>query len=199
MNALKWVQREIGAFGGDRSRVTIMGDSSGASSVSLLTLSPKANGLFNQAVQMSGTAASSALAGFPSGILNHSSPSTLFSQGQLVCQSTSGSESWLRAEFGRVGQPMAQSDPGLHAGRLQSRVGGRGGTSVPARPGSLPPRRAGRTLSLPPSRTPPEQTAKIAAVRPHEIRVWRTTVAGDVSWQSVSWVQNWLGSSSGDD
>lgn len=55
----KWVQREIHNFGGDRTKVTVMGHSSSASAVALLTLSKKTEGLFNQAVFMSGASTDS--------------------------------------------------------------------------------------------------------------------------------------------
>ncbi len=47
--ALKWVQKNIGSFGGDANQVTLFGEDSGAASVSILTLSPLAEGiLFNR-------------------------------------------------------------------------------------------------------------------------------------------------------
>ena len=52
--ALRWVKRNIAAFGGDPERVTIMGNSSGGESVALLVASPLAKGLFQRAIAESG-------------------------------------------------------------------------------------------------------------------------------------------------
>ncbi|KAH8370631.1 hypothetical protein KR093_004383 [Drosophila rubida] len=54
--ALRWVQRNIKAFGGDPRRVTIFGQSAGGVSTHLHMLSPKSEGLFQRVISMSGTA-----------------------------------------------------------------------------------------------------------------------------------------------
>ncbi len=52
--ALRWTQRNIGASGGDASRVTIAGLSAGGHSVCALLASPPARGLFSGAIIQSG-------------------------------------------------------------------------------------------------------------------------------------------------
>ncbi|CAO2623910.1 Neuroligin-4, X-linked [Lemmus lemmus] len=59
IQALRWVEENAGAFGGDPKRVTIFGSGAGASCVSLLTLSHYSEGLFQKAIIQSGTALSS--------------------------------------------------------------------------------------------------------------------------------------------
>ena len=53
--ALSWVQRNIGAFGGDAGAVTLFGESAGAASVGLHLLSATSRPLFRRAVLQSGS------------------------------------------------------------------------------------------------------------------------------------------------
>jgi len=53
---LKWVQKNIEKFGGDAGKVTVFGEDAGAASVTILAMSPLANGLFHGAITLSGNA-----------------------------------------------------------------------------------------------------------------------------------------------
>jgi len=64
IEALKWISKNIEAFGGDPARVTIAGQSAGSMSVCALVASPLTRGLFRGAIAQSG--------GILSGFMNNS-------------------------------------------------------------------------------------------------------------------------------
>src|SRR6201998_2256865 len=53
VSALRWVQQNIAAFGGDPDNVTVFGESAGAHAVATLLAMPEAEGLFAQAISES--------------------------------------------------------------------------------------------------------------------------------------------------
>lgn len=63
--ALRWVRDNIEAFGGNKGKITIMGQSAGAMSVQQLSISPLARGLFAGAVMLSGGGVFKALSAKP--------------------------------------------------------------------------------------------------------------------------------------
>jgi para-nitrobenzyl esterase len=61
VQALKWVNKNIHLFGGDKSNVTIFGESAGGHNVLSLLIAPQANGLFHKAISQSGYTTSTSL------------------------------------------------------------------------------------------------------------------------------------------
>lgn len=57
VEALKWIQKNIAAFGGDPTNVTLLGQGSGAGCVSLLTVMEQAKGLMKRVIIESGSVA----------------------------------------------------------------------------------------------------------------------------------------------
>lgn len=66
VEALRWVKRNIVAFGGDSANITLFGQSAGALSIGYLLAAPAAKGLFDRAILQSGTPYGNLAGMFPS-------------------------------------------------------------------------------------------------------------------------------------
>ncbi|MBR6410093.1 MAG: carboxylesterase family protein [Clostridia bacterium] len=57
VESLRWIRRNVAAFGGDPDNVTVFGESAGGGSVSILAILPCCKGLFHRVIAQSGSVA----------------------------------------------------------------------------------------------------------------------------------------------
>ena len=87
--ALEWIKENIGAFGGDPDRITVLGFESGATSILLLAACEKAKGLFQKAFIFNGS---------PTSVYNSPDASRALANDLLKATQTSTMEELLQLE-----------------------------------------------------------------------------------------------------
>lgn len=83
--ALRWVNRNIGAFGGDSGAVTLFGESAGATLICALLCAPQARALFHRAIAQSGVPGTMTIAQYEH-FIDDDSPGDPRSSGELLLQ-----------------------------------------------------------------------------------------------------------------
>jgi para-nitrobenzyl esterase len=117
--ALRWVQSNIGSFGGDPSNVTIYGESAGGSSVCDQIASPTAAGLFKRGISVSGQY--NTLLGAPTSLESQDCKSDVPTKGQAFA---AGANFAAAVGCGRGTADVASCLRNVSAATAQSTAGG---------------------------------------------------------------------------
>jgi para-nitrobenzyl esterase len=108
IQALKWVNRNIAAFGGDPDNITFFGRSAGAGGIMVLMASPLAQGLFHRAIIHSGQ--------FRTQSLKHAHAIGVSLAEQLKCENESDNSQTLRCMRNKSAAEIVLHMPGGHVG-----------------------------------------------------------------------------------
>jgi para-nitrobenzyl esterase len=106
IRALKWVSRNIAAFGGDPNNITLFGRSSGGGGIEVLMASPLARGLFHRAIIHSGQ--------FRAQDLKHAHDTGASLSIRLDCESQSDNSHILQCMRSKSATEIVLAMPGGH-------------------------------------------------------------------------------------
>ncbi|MGJ7574192.1 carboxylesterase/lipase family protein [Variovorax sp. RB2P76] len=124
MAALRFIQNNVSAFGGDPGNVTLSGESAGATNLLAIMTSPMAKGLFHKVIEMSGgISMASNLVGKPGASPALNPASVSLAQGDGILKSLLVADG-TAADAGAAATYIASRTPAQIAAYLRAKEGG---------------------------------------------------------------------------
>jgi para-nitrobenzyl esterase len=124
MAALRFIQNNVAAFGGDPGNVTLSGESAGATNLLAIMTSPMAKGLFHKVIEMSGgISMASNLVGKPGASPALNPASVSLAQGDGILKSLLVADG-TAADAGAAATYIASRTPAQIAAYLRAKEGG---------------------------------------------------------------------------
>ncbi|MGJ7552529.1 carboxylesterase/lipase family protein [Variovorax sp. RB3P1] len=124
MAALRFIQNNVAAFGGDPGNVTLSGESAGATNLLAIMTSPMAKGLFHKVIEMSGgISMASNLVGTPGASPALNPASVSLAQGDGILKSLLVADG-TAADAGAAATYIASRTPAQIAAYLRAKEGG---------------------------------------------------------------------------
>ena len=124
MAALRFIQNNVAAFGGDPGNVTLSGESAGATNLLAIMTSPMAKGLFHKVIEMSGgISMASNLVGKPGASPALNPASVSLAQGDGILKSLLMADG-TAANAGAAATYIASRTPAQIAAYLRAKAGG---------------------------------------------------------------------------